>query len=176
MKSTFEPPKIVILTGPRGDGKTTWILGLWEYLRQNGEAVFGVATPKIFTGPRMMGIAVRDLATGQERPLALRDSAPGKRYGPWRFLPKGIEMANEATDPKDHAGLAIIDEIGPLELQGDGFVTAFNALCEGRYKRAVVVIRGDLLKKIGLQIKGKIKVIKLDTAPGYPKIVSALKA
>ena len=120
--------------------------------------MFGVATPKIFDGDKIIGLAVQDLATGEQIPLAHIDDESGIRQGPWRFLPKGICFANKACDPMNHEGLAVIDEIGPLELRGEGFVTGFEALQKGQYSNALVVVRPELADQAARIMKGEVSI------------------
>jgi nucleoside-triphosphatase THEP1 len=148
-----------LLTGPRGIGKTTGVLKLATALKDLGISVFGVATPKIFDGDKVVGLAVQDLATGEQIQLAHIDDEPGIRQGPWRFLPEGICFANKACDPMKHEGLAVIDEIGPLELRGEGFVAGFEALQKGQYESALVVVRPELADQMSRIVKGEVSVI-----------------
>ena len=152
----------MILTGARASGKTTWILALVDRLKQLGKPVYGVATPKHFNGSILSGIKVRDVRTGEEKILAARDDEPGVRIGPWRFLGEGIRFANRICEPKDCPGLTIIDEIGPLELSGLGFATAFESLKQGRYEKAIVVVRPDLVEEIGTLITGRTTIHYID--------------
>ena len=163
MKSTTQPPRTTLLTGPRGVGKTTCVLKLATALKDLGISVFGVATPKIFDGDKVVGLAVQDLATGERIPLALIDDEPGIRQGPWRFLHEGISFANNACDPMEHEGFAVIDEIGPLELRGEGFVASFEALQKGQYSNALVVVRPELADQAARKMKGEVSIIHWET-------------
>ena len=160
MKSIDRSPRVTLLTGPRGAGKTSCVLKLTAALVRLGIDVFGVATPKIFSGEDMIGLAVRDLFSSKQIQLARYDDEPGLRQGPWRFSPEGIRFANNACDPFRRSGMAVIDEIGPLELRGQGFSTAFNALKAGDYPRALVVVRPDLTDEVARFIKGDVALIQ----------------
>jgi len=168
VKSTEKPPKVTLLTGPRGVGKTTWILELSKRLQARGTPFFGVATPKIVKDGKVVGIDVRDLATGEEVALAFLDDVPGVRVGPWRFFPEGTRFANAACDADSHEGVALLDEIGPLELRGEGFLTAFESLKKGRYSRAVVVARPELVDELSALFAGSIQVLRWEDAQKAP--------
>ncbi len=157
MRANESKPSITILTGPRGAGKTTLVLRLTQRLGDENVPHFGVVTPKELNDGQVVGINVADLSTGEQVPFAARD--PGVCNGPWRFLPEGIAFADRACNPQTHDGLAVIDEIGPLEFKGQGFVGAFNALVEGRYPRALVVVRPALIDAARKSFQGLISEI-----------------
>ena len=173
--SRANAPKIMLLTGPREVGKTTWILELCEHLRSKGRAVFGVATPKIFADGNAIGIAARDLATGRQVPLAYIDEEPGIRIGPWRFSPEGIEFGNRACAPRPGKGPAVIDEIGPLELQGKGFSTALDGLKQGRYPQAIVVVRPKLADQVAAMIFGRVAIQAFQPDVDFDNILELLE-
>lgn len=145
MKSTFYTPKIAVLAGEKGIGKTTWILTLAEQLEKEGKKRYGIATPKEITNRDVMGILAVDLISGQTERLASKDQLPGNRMGQWRFLQDGIDFCENACDPENHDGIAIIDEIGPMETEGRGLVKTTENLLNGKYLRALVVVRNQLM-------------------------------
>ncbi len=61
---------LTLLTGPRGCGKTTECLALFEQARAGGLDVAGLISPAVFEGEQKVGIAVLNLRTGHSRPLA----------------------------------------------------------------------------------------------------------
>lgn len=145
MKSTVYKPRIALLAGEKGVGKTTWVLGLPDELKKFSKKAFGIATPKAVTDGNITGIWAVDLAAGQKKMLAEKDDLPGNRIGQWRFLHEGIEFFEETCDPKKQSGIAIIDEIGPMELEGRGLVKTVDNLVNGRYVCALVVVRKELM-------------------------------
>jgi len=152
-------PRVIILTGDRGVGKTTWILALCRYWKEVNRPFFGTAEPKIFENGELVGIAARDLASGQKRTLAVRDDEPGLRIGRWRFLEEVIAFANECYQPDILEGIAVIDEIGALELQGLGLSVPWGALKNGRYPRALLVVRPELVEEVQSRMAGDRLII-----------------
>ncbi len=160
MKSTARQPRVTIFSGPRGVGKTSCVLRVAVSLAESGISVFGVATPKMFSDDEVIGLAVTDLSTGKQIQLARIDDQPGLRHGPWRFSHEGIRFANNACDPKYHKGICIVDEIGPLELRNEGFLTPVKALKAGEYAQALIVVRPELADEIAHFIRGDVALIQ----------------
>lgn len=162
MKSKTETPKIVLLHGERGAGKTTCIIELSRYWRIQHRPFFGIAEPKVFESGSEVGISALDLVTGRSMTLAVRDDEPGLRSGRWRFLEDGLTFADGCCRPDEKTeGIAVIDEIGPMELRGQGLKAAWDALHTGRYLRALVIVRSSLADKVGDAIAGEVRVLSL---------------
>lgn len=120
----FDKPRLIILTGERGEGKTTLCLSLAEEAKRLGWTVGGIASPGEWKDGRREGYWVRDLSSGEERKLATRSSNVETRHvGSFTFSPEGFAFGRRAlwTAIKADVQLLIVDEIGPLELRGEGW-------------------------------------------------------
>lgn len=162
--STGKASESVILTGPRGASKTTFVLEFGAFMKAKGMPVYGVATPKILENGQTVGIQVVDLHTDEKTVLAYRDEKPGIRVGPWRFTEQGIDLGNKACVSYQDDGIILIDEIGPLELKGGGFQVALEGLKSGKYLRYLLVVRPELIETIGALINPKPKIIEINQA------------
>ena len=119
--------RALLLVGPSGAGKTGLVLELVAGLRDRGVAVGGVVTPRVLVDGTTRGYRVRDLATGEETLLCSLDP-PGIPFRRFFFSPKGIELGNHALERAVRARLAVVDELGPLELSGGGFAPGLSSL------------------------------------------------
>lgn len=160
-KSTGKKQTVTILTAPKGAGKTTYLLDYSAMQKSRGEKIFGLCTPKAIKNGQVIGIDAVDVSTGQKTPFALRDDLPGIRIGPWRFLSEGIAFGQAACAHQGHRGICIIDEIGPLELSGQGLTGPLEALKHGQYESAIVVVRPELVEIIRPMIAGQVRVVQL---------------
>ncbi len=125
---------LIILTGPRGAGKTTLIGQLILTLQQQGVKLSGLTSPAVFEGNQKTGITAVNLATGETRHLAVYDpkpADPAAEHKPlnWSFDPVVITWGNLVLSNAVPAEVLVVDEIGPLELlRGQGWSEAIPAL------------------------------------------------
>lgn len=139
-----------VLTGGRGAGKTIHCGALAEQASIAGWDVAGLLSPAIFKDGVKTSILTQDLRTGESRPLAMLSALNVKRstfsreFGQWRFDPVVMDWGNQILQSRQPCDLFIVDELGPLEFfRGEGWVNAFDALRQARYRLAVVVIRPE---------------------------------
>ena len=141
-------PALVFLTGPRGAGKSRWSERLAASAREAGLAVAGLISPAVIEAGVKTAIDLLDLATGTRRRLADRPApgVPGTAGLGWRFLPDTLAWGNEVLEQTGPCDLLVLDELGPLELGGEGGLSsAFRTLQARHYSLAVVVVRPELL-------------------------------
>jgi len=118
---------ISLITGAINAGKTQKIEAIYRQLKQGD----GFISKKIFHSQEkdICGYLLYQLSTGQQQPLALKSQylPPGWQtiysFGPYRFSRLALEFAETLIDMllARNIGPSFIDEIGPLELQGQGF-------------------------------------------------------
>ncbi len=168
---------LILLTGPRGAGKTSLCLHKAEKARANGQSVAGLLSPARFERNYKVGIDALDLRSGQRRPLAQRrsktkttGSAPfdlsaslklrtelaevtsfahlrQPETSNWRFDPDTLAWGAEVLRQATPCDLLIIDELGALEFERNGgWSVALDIIAHGNYRRALVVVRPELLK------------------------------
>ena len=135
---------ITILTGAVGSGKTTQLL---NYCKQQTHAV-GILTP-VFKGKRhFMNIETQELNSME----AEENEKDFVSVGKYRFSTQAFRNANEVIiNSSSLAGAQIvIDEIGPLELQGKGFYNTLSQLLSLNDPAfdLLLVIREDLVEKV----------------------------
>lgn len=138
--------RALLLTGPIGAGKTQAVLALAEDLRRRGLRVGGVASPRVLAGGETVGYRVRDLGSGEERPLCSREP-PGIPFRRFFFSPEGLEFANQVLTEAAEAEVVLVDEVGPLELGGGGFAPGLRAALRSR-AFLVLTVRPSLLEEV----------------------------
>lgn len=141
-----------VLTGGRGVGKTVHCGMLAEQASVAGWDVAGLLSPAIFENGVKTGILTQNLRTGDSRPLAMLSTLNVERstfnvqLGNWLFNPSVIAWGNQILQSRQPCDLFIVDELGPLEIsRGEGWVNAFDALRQVRYRLGVVVIRPECI-------------------------------
>ena len=147
IKQQFHP-EITIISGVRNIGKTNLCLLLIETLQKAGKDIKGIVSPGIYKHDRKVGIAVRDIASGKEREMAVFSPGwdPQRPEREWLFKMEVVRWANQQLKKAVPADYLLIDELGYLEFEEHrGWTNGLKILSGGLYKHAFVVIRPDLL-------------------------------
>lgn len=143
-------PKLLIITGEMGAGKTTWVRHFIDYARTQNADVRGLLSPPIFENSVKTEINLVNLETGEQRKLAhLRTAEPTAQIVTkcWEFDPDVLAWGDAVLRAIIRADILIVDEIGPLELErGAGWQSALALLDASQlYTTACVVIRPNLI-------------------------------
>lgn len=145
-EGSFVERRIAILTGDRGAGKTVTCQGLLDRGRELGLDVAGIFCPSRFEGGVKVGIDLVDARTGVRCQLAEIDDLPGElRLGPHRFDPETLDWGAARIAAGCPCDVLIVDEIGPLEMRGEGWAVAIEVLRRDPYRLAVAVVRPSLV-------------------------------
>ncbi len=140
-------PRAALLTGERGAGKTTICMSLAA-----GNPLYAgiVEAPVLDAAGRSIGIRARSLADGEEWDLASVDrDLGGPRTGRFSFSQEGIDRAAAVLDAAlaRPRGIAVIDEVGPLELfSGAGFAPVLPRLAAAG--SVLITVRPGLLSLV----------------------------
>ncbi|MFN8596677.1 MAG: nucleoside-triphosphatase [Anaerolineae bacterium] len=140
---------LIIVTGDRGAGKTTFCTRLIELARSAGRSIGGVLSPAIIVDGQKIAIDVIDLRANQRQSLAVYNPAanyPQELY--WRFDLAALDWGNELLAHSTPCDVLIVDELGVLEFErNQGWLSGLVAIDAGEYKLGLVVIRPELLAR-----------------------------
>ena len=124
---------IYILTAPVQSGKTTSLI-IWSAARKD---VYGILTPVVNGKKFFMNAQTRERfpmeSTGQEETLTV-----GRFIFSKAGFDKAVQIVREAVNKE---GWLIIDEIGPLELKGEGFCDVLKEVLAKRAQKLLLVVR-----------------------------------
>lgn len=151
--------KVYALTGEIGSGKTTALLDSIKKNRQTD----GVLTLNI-NGKRILYF----IRTQEQTPL---DATAGEKYqtiGKYKFSANKFELANNYLMNIDFNKYktVILDEIGPLELDGLGFHKAIEFLLSNKNRelKLIFVVRNSLYEKVVNNYKlAEYSVVRINT-------------
>lgn len=131
-----------ILTGPVRSGKTTALISILETVQKNG----GILTP-VTAGKRVF----MNVENGACFPMeATNEETAVFRVGRFCFSKAGFEKASAIIrSAVPVTGWLVIDEIGPLELNGEGFSDVLNGVLALRKEKILLVVREGLAEKVG---------------------------
>lgn len=162
----------IILSGAINAGKTTVCRKLIEILRGRGYTCGGILSRKASTD-----IIIEDLQSGETAILgSMTTRYPGPCTARFSFNPAGIEFGNKAIEESSHCDVVLVDELGWLELRGEGFTEAFKLVDSGRTKTCLMVIRSELLDAFLPRFKTKPIVCEVteQNRDSLPQEIAAL--
>ena len=164
---------VVIVTGDIGIGKTTVCHRLIEIMRNQGYNCGGVLTYKSAD----KGITIESILSGETETLAsINDAYDGPRTPRYYFNAEGIAFGIGEIEKAISSSLLIVDEIGPLELRGEGFTNVIELINTGKVKNSLVVIRKELLSAFSPQLNTELSIfeITLDNRDRLPEEIGRL--
>lgn len=134
---------LVVVTGQVGAGKTTVCERVIDIARHKKYTCGGVITRKTGDG----GILAVDVRSGTSMPLAsTRAIYRGPQTGKYWFNPAGIEFGMEAIRLGAGSRILVVDELGYLEIEGEGFASATGIMRRRKVRDSIVVIRSELVE------------------------------
>jgi nucleoside-triphosphatase THEP1 len=140
---------VIIVTGAIGVGKTTVCRKLVELLQNRGYTCGGILTYKTADG----SITVEDIQSGQRETLASVNKVyDGPRTARYFFNPEGIDFGIHAIEQGICAAVLVVDELGHLELRGEGFIKVVELVRTGKVTDCILVIRKELLSEFLSQL------------------------
>ena len=139
--------RTVVVTGPAGSGKTPLVTSVVEELGERGIPVAGFLQPAILSDGEKIGFRIQDAATGETVELARRVPPGDGKFGTsFTFLDEGFDLGRRALQQIAPGSVLVIDELGPVELRGDGHWPAVErALTSFDIGGLVVVVRRTLV-------------------------------
>ena len=146
--------KIIFLTGRSGQGKTTMVSRVAGRLREMDYAVAGVCAPGYWKDGERSGFDVIRLSDGRGAPLCRKQGAGSDvSVGPFNFFEQGLRFGREALSMKSvkDADFIFVDEVGPLELRGEGWAAALDDLVNRIDIPMLWVVRKGVLREVGIR-------------------------
>jgi len=146
-------PLRILLVGERKSGKTTCCMTAARMLREKGLRPGGVVCPKLLDGAgEVVGIEVLNLLDDppSREVLARTDTGmDGPSTGAYHFSEKGLRFGREALDAGARLGdIVFADELGPLEMRGEGFSNLIDLARNPTTPLMVIVVRRDLVSEV----------------------------
>jgi nucleoside-triphosphatase len=156
--------RILLITGSPGVGKTTLLLKVAEALKAQGYRVGGMISREVRTSGSRVGFEVMDLNLGNKGWLASVHQERGPQVGKYRvnivdLNDVGVKAILEAYEKLD---VAVIDEIGPMELFSEQFRETVKKAVES--KRLVIStihwkMSGELIDSIKKRGDAEIHIL-----------------
>jgi len=143
--------KVYVLTGDQGAGKTTYLASAIPRMRAKGLTVGGILAHVLYADSKRIGYDVENVLTGERSPLCRTDHVASRQViGPFVFLEEGLALGQRALAQKtiEHCDLVVVDEVGPLELQGGGWAQSVQRLLGMDGMNLLLVVRPAMVEKL----------------------------
>jgi nucleoside-triphosphatase THEP1 len=150
MTAVCRPDNLIIVTGPLHSGKTSLLMQFDRKLRDMGWQTAGILAIGLWRNNQRSGFELIDLQTGTKHPLAIRRQFPDERQVFFDFHEKGMAAGRTALSPERCKGadVVIIDEIGKLEVAGDGWASCIEPLNRLSLTAQIWAVRNSLVDTV----------------------------
>ncbi|MEZ5070417.1 MAG: nucleoside-triphosphatase [Bacteroidales bacterium] len=140
-----------MLTGPVGGGKSNLAAVLAAALQKKGHSVAGILCPSRIRDGIRIGYDLQLLPSDERTPFVRNHPEPGwQSFRRFYFHPEGFLRGTEETlrAVNDRPDLIILDEVGPLELEGKGWADLVKALSSRNETTQLWLCRDSLWEEI----------------------------
>lgn len=140
--------KLILWTGPKQSGKTTCAAELVKTARKAGFSVAGLLAPSLYRNGKLIGFDALDLHNNTRTSLArLEEGFETKRF---TFFEDGLKHGKIALGimATKTADLIIVDEFGPLEMEGRLWRKNVDTLLARSYRIILLVVRRELKQAV----------------------------
>jgi iron complex transport system ATP-binding protein len=123
---------LTLLLGDLHQGKTAMCRRLVEHARDKDLTVGGILAPAVFKHQDRVGYDIHNLATRRSTRLAVVEEDGVEQTGRYHFLADGLALGRFALEraAQESPQLIIVDEVGPLELAGQGWARHLSPLLQ----------------------------------------------
>lgn len=141
----------MVVTGDVRQGKTTFLKNVLRLLVSEGISAGGFLALGVHENDERTGFDLLDIAGGQTTPLCSIRPLPGAvQTGRYYFFEEGLDKGRALLKPENNRqhDLIIIDELGPMELNGKGWSSSVVRLLDEMRTPQAWVVRRPLVEKI----------------------------
>lgn len=149
--AALEKTSVFIIAGGHGTGKSQLVSELAKLLRAAGKNPGGICAEGFWHKDVRAGFDLINLSDGTRTALCRRGAAGGAAaVGEFQFYAQGLAAGAAALAPANlaSADAIFIDEIGFLELDGEGWARPLELLLTARACPLIIVVRTSLVAKV----------------------------
>jgi len=163
---------IHVLTGPVGSGKTTALGKIIRSWRSRDVGFDGFLSLRVTEAEETLGYDLFELKGEKGQPLLRRTGRPEwPRVGDFYFIPEGLSRAKEIIGLSSAGDILVVDEIGPIELEGGGLWPPLSQILLDDRRRFLVVIRDSaLVDFLPIFRPARVEVVSVGDPEGLTRI------
>ena len=143
--------KIIIVTGERGEGKTTFVKKIIDVLKDEGLETKGFLSLALFDDEIKIGYNLLNIPDNKVASFIRTNEFQGMvKFRKYYFSNEGIIWGNKIllSYKKNTSDILVIDEIGPLELEGGGWAESLNELVKLPQFKMIWIVRKEILEEV----------------------------
>lgn len=143
---------IFIITGGKAEGKTTFAGKMAGFLKDKGVNTTGFLAERIMKGEETTGYDLVNVETGERADILRSGDVPGAdaRIGKFNINQAGFAYGEKILHQQVHhrKRLIFIDEVGALELRGEGWSACIDQLIQKSHNSIIMVVRNEFLDRV----------------------------
>lgn len=145
----FQNINCILWVGDKHAGKTTAATKLVKYLEQQNFIIGGILAPSKYKNRSLVGFDIIDIKKNVRLPLAVRDIQADDAV-PYKYSQRGIKLGHSALNFKANSlmDLVIVDEFGPLEMNGGGWREDTDRLLVAKESLILIVVRRSIANQV----------------------------
>jgi len=143
--------RVIIISGGKNEGKTSCLKKIVEELKGRKVKLQGFIALAVFDEKERIGYDLQNIATGETFELA-RTTGDASMVNTIKYffrdeaLHDGIKILQDAA--LADTDFIVIDEIGFLELQGDGWADVFTQLLKNPKLKLICAVRREYIEEL----------------------------
>lgn len=151
---------VFLLIGQVHAGKTNFLKKFVLKLEKEKVPLDGFLSESIREGNEILGYNLFELKTKKRFPfIRPYGNEDWERIGPFFFIPQTLERARGIILASRAADLLIVDEVGPLEIEGKGFWPALQKVLFDYSRHFLLIARASIFEELSSLLgKTEIKV------------------
>lgn len=158
-QNSIHKPKIYIITGKIGSGKTTLIQKLIQKFQVENIPVSGIYSARILENEKTTGYDLVNISTGEtEKFLREHGDKNQQRIGKFYIDSKGVNKGNQIL-MNSQSKLIIIDEVGRLELEDKGWAQSLNQIITDSKSHLLLSVREEVINEVTEKFKISPEII-----------------
>ena len=142
-------PCLIIIVGDAGAGKTPWVEQLIDLLQSKNETVDGILSKKNQESDDKWYHDLIRISTNEKRKLTtMAEIDTDIKIGKFNLYKDSIKWGNEQLVTMQKTDWLIVDEVGLLEFDGDGFIPGLQSVVMDFAGCLVITIRSSLIQHL----------------------------
>ncbi len=143
---------VLIITGEQNSGKTTMAYALCSRLDLDDYTIGGVIQVLALPGEPKDRYRLASLSDGTSTVfLDAEEHSSWSRIGRFSLNPEGLLWAQQQLQAAYSYDVTVFDEIGRLELNGEGFDGALSRALQGYEGNLMLIVREEFLSEVCLR-------------------------